>query len=160
MPQYQAPSPGHTAPVGPRYANWGWRVLSSLIDTLVFYAPMFVAMGLLSALGLLDADGDPVGVFANVVVGLSALAAFTAAVVNRIVLDGRGRSLGRWVTGTKLISSRTGAPVGPGRAALRMLCHILDSIPMNIGYLLPLFLPERQTVADLLVRTVVVRTRA
>lgn len=149
-----------TQAYGPRYANWGWRVLSSLIDTLVFYLPLLLVFVGVNALGMVDAEGDPDGPVANLVVGVAAALALGFAVVNRIVLDGRGQSVGRRLTGTRLVSLRNGTPIGAGRAALRNLCHVLDSIPLDIGYLMPLFTKERQTLADMVMRTVVVRVRS
>jgi uncharacterized RDD family membrane protein YckC len=64
-----------------------------------------------------------------------------------------GRSMGRWMTGTKLVSIETGQPVGFGRALTRQVCHVLD---VGIGFLRPLWNGKRQTFADKLVRTVVV----
>jgi len=65
-----------------------------------------------------------------------------------------GRSLGRRMTGTKLVSIETGQPVGFGRALTRQFCHVLD---FGIGFLRPLWDGKRQTFADKIVGTVVVQ---
>ncbi|HXT43957.1 MAG TPA: RDD family protein [Pseudonocardiaceae bacterium] len=64
-----------------------------------------------------------------------------------------GCSLGRRMTGTKLVSIETGQPVGFGRALTRQVCHVLD---LGIGYLRPLWNSKRQTFADKIVGTIVV----
>jgi len=64
-----------------------------------------------------------------------------------------GSSLGRRVTGTKLVSIVTGQPVGFGRALVRQVCHVLD---FGIGYVRPLWNGKRQTFADHIVGTIVV----
>ena len=64
-----------------------------------------------------------------------------------------GRSLGRRVAGTKLVSIETGQPVGFGRALSRQICHVLD---FGTGFLRPLWSGKRQTFADKIVGSVVV----
>lgn len=65
-----------------------------------------------------------------------------------------GRSLGRRMTDTKLVSIETGQPVGFGRALTRQVCHVLD---LGIGCLRPLWNGKRQTLADKVVGSIVVR---
>jgi uncharacterized RDD family membrane protein YckC len=65
-----------------------------------------------------------------------------------------GRSLGRRLTRTKLITIETGQPVGFGRAVARQICHGLD---FGIGFLWPLWDGKRQTFADKIAKTVVIR---
>lgn len=64
-----------------------------------------------------------------------------------------GRSLGRRVTGTKLVSIETGQPVGFGPALTRQICHVFD---FGIGFLRPLWNRERRTFADKIAGTIVV----
>jgi uncharacterized RDD family membrane protein YckC len=68
-----------------------------------------------------------------------------------------GRSIGRWVAGIKLVSIQTGQPVGFRRALARQICHVVD---IGIGYLWPLCDRKRQTFADKIFGTIVVRTGA
>lgn len=142
----------------PHYANWGWRLLAYLIDALVFYAPLILVTATLAPLGMLD-DADTGDGPGSAILGFVGLLSLAFTLVNRIVFDGAGQSIGRRLTGTKLVSKQSGQPIGAGRAALRHLCHILDTLPFYIGYLLPLITPERQTIADLVMRTVVIRVR-
>lgn len=90
------------------------------------------------------------------VVGCLALLGF--CVWNSGYLQGTtGRSLGRRVARTKLVNVDTGQPVGFGWAVARQICHVLE---FGIGYLRPLWDGKRQTFADKVVRTVVVRVEA
>ena len=57
----------------------------------------------------------------------------------------------------KTVSEETGQPIGFGNAFLRDLCHVVDSMVCYVGYLMPLWDGKRQTLADKIVRTVVVR---
>jgi uncharacterized RDD family membrane protein YckC len=59
------------------------------------------------------------------------------------------------VTGIKLVSELTDAPIGPSNAFVRDLVHILDGMAY-VGYLWPLWDDKRQTFADKIVRTIVV----
>ena len=73
--------------------------------------------------------------------------------VNRLVLPWlTGWSLGRAVFGIA-VRRPDGSPVGLGRLALRDLAHLLDTAPLVIGWLWPLWDRRRRTFADLLVRT-------
>ena len=55
--------------------------------------------------------------------------------------------------------SADGSYVGGGTAFLRELAHVIDGLPCYLGYLWPLWDDKRQTFADKICSTVVVRTR-
>ena len=139
------------------YANWLYRVGSYLIDALITSAVPIVARALIGALGLTDAFGTPRG--AGLVIYLVSLAVSLAIFIwNSLVRQGStGQSVGKQALGTRLISVRTNQPIGAGMAFVRQLCHILDALPCYLGYLWPLWDSKRQTFADKLVGTVVVR---
>ena len=77
---------------------------------------------------------------------------------DRAAGDGRqkGRKPGEAGAPQRLISERTGEPIGGGLAFARDICHILDSLACYIGWLFPLWDAKRQTFADKIVSTVVV----
>ncbi len=76
---------------------------------------------------------------------------------NRVFQAGQtGQSLGKRIVHLKLISESTGAPIGPGMAFVRDICHILDSLACYIGWLFPIWDAKRQTFADKIVSTVVI----
>jgi uncharacterized RDD family membrane protein YckC len=52
----------------------------------------------------------------------------------------------------------TGVILSVGQTFLRQLCHYLDSA-VYIGYLWPLWDPMRQTFADKLMKTVVIKIK-
>ena len=54
------------------------------------------------------------------------------------------------------LREETGQPIGTLNAFLRDICHIIDGIICYIGYLFPLWDPKRQTIADKIMKTVVV----
>lgn len=74
-----------------------------------------------------------------------------------------GYDVGDAVLGQRLINQQTGLQLGSGMTVfIRQLAHILDAIPCYIGYLWPLWDQQRQTFADKIMKTVVVKeaTRA
>ena len=68
-----------------------------------------------------------------------------------------GQAWGRKALGIRLVGQATGQPIGAGAAFVRDLAHVVDSIICGIGYLFPLWDAQRQTLADKVCKTVVVR---
>lgn len=162
-----APSSGAVAPAvsfpATAYAHWPLRAASMLVDQLIVIGPPLVAFVFVHALKLTDEKGDPKGV--GLVIWVAALiAALALGLWNRIFRDGTtGQSLGRQVTGTRLVSLATGRPIGLVMVLVRQLAHFLDNLPcicVPIGFLWPLWDDKRQTFADKIVGTVVVRAGA
>lgn len=74
-----------------------------------------------------------------------------------VVAQGRtGQSFGKRLTKVRVVDEG-GAPQGPARSALRLVLHVLDLLPLGLGFVWPLWDRERQTFADKLARTTVVR---
>jgi Mce-associated membrane protein len=83
-----------------------------------------------------------------------AAAAVLAIAVNRWLLPVlTGWSLGRAVFGIAVQDRDGGEAPGSGRLALRDLAHVLDTVPMGLGWLWPLLDARGRTFADMLVRT-------
>jgi len=88
-------------------------------------------------------------VAAAVVVGIA---------VNRLLLPANtGWSLGRSVFGIAVGDRDGGGTRDPWRLALRDLAHVLDTVPLALGWLWPLLDTRGRTFADLLTRTEVRR---
>ena len=88
------------------------------------------------------------------VFGLLALA---VVIYNRWVLGGRGQSLGKRALNLRLLGEQTGQPVGTLMAFVRDIAHVVDGLICFVGYLFPLWDSRRQTLADKIVKTVVVK---
>ena len=132
------------------YASWFKRVGAYLIDALLVGVAYFPAI-----IGVIISSGgsDSLGTFLTV---LGALLSFAVFVWNTCLRAGRtGYSIGKGVLGIKLVGERSGEPIGPWMAFLRYLCHIVDALPLYLGYLWPLWDEKRQTFADKIVHTVV-----
>ncbi len=152
------------APDTSAYARWGSRVVAWSID----HVPHLIAGAVLMVgyarwvVQLSDPatmSPTPAGLTAVLLLvgGALAIVGLGWSVINRWVITGRtGRSLGKRRAGLRLVGADTGAPVGASRAFVRDLVHILDGLSL-VGWLWPRWDERRQTLADKLMRTVVVR---
>jgi uncharacterized RDD family membrane protein YckC len=123
------------------YANWGQRVGAYLID----WAPVIV-LEIISV--IVQSTGFSVLVY---------LLSIAWWVYNRGYLAGTtGQSWGKKVLNLRLIGEATGQPIGFGMALARDICHFVDAIICYIGFLFPLWDAKRQTLADKIVKTLVV----
>ena len=137
MPGYQQqPDPSLSLP----FANWGQRVQSALVD---WFGPFFVA-------GIFYAVSHALGT-------LVWLAALAWAIYNAVLAGQTGQSYGKKMAGTRLVSSTTGQPIGGGMGFGRAVVHILDGLPCYLGYLWPLWDSKRQTFADKIIGTYVLK---
>ena len=76
---------------------------------------------------------------------LFAIASIAWWIYNRCIQAGRtGQSLGKRTLHMRLLSERTGEPIGGGMAFARDICHILDSLACYIGWLFPIWDAKRQ----------------
>jgi uncharacterized RDD family membrane protein YckC len=143
QPGYGTPQPGgHGQPPAPAgaLADWPLRAYSGLID---WFGPGLVA-----------------GLLVNVNRGLGWLlyaAALAWALYNAYLGGSTGQSYGKRIAGTRLLLERTGQPPGGGLGIGRHFVHILDALPCYLGFLWPLWDGKRQTFADKILGTVVVR---
>jgi len=159
---YQQPPWAATADAGGQYAqtvyaNWLYRVGSYFIDAIVTGIVLWIALLLINVLNLRDDTGAPSAV-GLVLYLVGAAVSIGVGIWNQFIRQGRtGQSLGKQALGTRLISAQTGQPIGGWMAFVRQLCHILDALPCYIGFLWPIWDSRRQTFADKIVNTVVVR---
>ncbi|KZS59874.1 hypothetical protein A4G28_08810 [Mycobacterium ostraviense] len=134
------------------YASWIRRVAAYLIDHMLGLA-IGVALGIVGGLIVAWAGG---GARLQGVVGLIVnLAMLAYWVWNWGFRRGiTGSTVGKSVLKFRVLSERTGAPIGVGSSIGRYFAHILDAITFDIGYLLPLLTAKRQTIADMVMDTV------
>jgi uncharacterized RDD family membrane protein YckC len=151
-PRYAVQEPLYGQPVPtPDYASWLQRVGAYLVDGVVTALPALVLLFI----------GVAVGGTVGAVLALAGYAAGIAVFFwNTVFRQGRtGQSIGKEQVGIRLIRERDGKPVGPGLSFVRQLAHVLDSVFFDIGFLWPLWDAKRQTFADKVCATVVVRSR-
>lgn len=133
-------TPSYSGAPASQYSDWIHRVGAYLIEVVPIFVVYFIA-------GLTQS---------SIFVFLVAILAIAYTVYNRWILGGQGQSLGKRVLGMRLLSEETGQPIGTLNAFLRDICHIVDSIICYVGYLFPLWDAKRQTLADKIMKTVVV----
>ncbi|HVB27760.1 MAG TPA: RDD family protein [Mycobacteriales bacterium] len=143
---YGTPPPGYGTP-GPTlpYASWIERVGSFVVDALVSGAPA----GVLIVIGVAAHSGG--------LVVLGYLVGLGVQIWNLVRQGRTGQTVGKSVIGTRLIRSATGQYVGAGLSIGRAFLHVVDSLACYLGYLWPLWDSQRQTFADKIVGTVVVK---
>lgn len=119
-------------------ADWGTRAIGALIDAL----PML-------ALSILT-------IFSDILQILIGVASFFYFYIYLGSMDGRtGQTPGKMVMGTRVVNAQ-GEAVGSGNGIARKFCHIIDSAVCLIGWFLPIFDANRQTIADKIMTTYVV----
>jgi len=133
-------TPSYSGAPASQYSDWVHRVGAYLVDGLPPAILLFIGF----------ITGKFIVIFLFWLVGI----AFT--VYNRWILGGQGQSYGKKILGIMLLSEETGQPIGTLNAFLRDICHVVDGIICDIGFLFPLWDPKRQTLADKIMKTVVV----
>ena len=123
------------------YANWGQRVVSFLID----YVPGFILGAIFASAGVSSLA------IIFYILGLA------WALYNAYQAGATGQSIGKKTMGVRLINETTGQPIGGGLGIGRYFLHILDGIPCYLGYLWPIWDSKRQTFADKILHSVVVK---
>jgi uncharacterized RDD family membrane protein YckC len=146
------PAPGMPGAGMPELAHWGLRVGGYLLDMLIIVGPMY-------ALGFIDlatasnsATAEP-GIFFTI----GMLYAVGMAIFQRYKEGATGQSIGKKIVGISVLREANGTPLGFGMAFVRKLAHVLDGLPCYIGWLWPLWDDKKQTFADKVCSTVVVR---
>jgi uncharacterized RDD family membrane protein YckC len=142
-----APAAG-AAPTGD-LADWGTRAIGILIDWVCIFVIAIVGFIIVVILGAISST-------LGSLVGLVLYIALTCAWLYMGFLVGaKGRSPGMSIMGITCVSEETGEVIGGGMGIVRTIAHIVDSIICYIGWLFPLWDAKRQTIADKLVKTVV-----
>ncbi|GGS58031.1 hypothetical protein GCM10010156_15740 [Planobispora rosea] len=136
------PLPGGSA----RPAGWGARAGAFVVDGLFPCVPVLV----LSLQPMRFRSPDlTFPILSLVVIVLMGL-------LIRIEEGAHGQTPGKRVAGIWLVQEESGLFVGAGTAMARSFCHIVDALPLGIGYLFPLWDPKGQTFADKITGTLVV----
>lgn len=123
--------------LGPPLASWGLRVAGYLIDLVisVVVSLLFLAVS-------------------EVLYNLVGLVIF---LLFGYLTGTTGQTPGRRLVGIKVLRMQDGQVLGPVLGIARGFCHILDSIPLLLGFLWPLWDKKNQTFADKIVSSVVIK---
>ena len=142
-------APGAPGAGMPELAHWGQRFGAQLLDALIIAGPMYL-LGFIN-LAISD-DGEPGALFFIGVVYALGMAVF------QLYKEGAtGQSIGKKVLGISLHREADGSHLGFGMALVRKISHILDSMACYVGWLWPLWDEKKQTFADKVCNTVVIK---
>ncbi|MEV1044683.1 RDD family protein [Streptomyces sp. NPDC049916] len=146
QPGYGGQQPGFGGGM-PELAHWGLRFGGLIVDMLVLMVPyILVVIG--------GAVGDSFG-------GILAIVGFLGVIalaIWQVYQEGTtGQTIGKKAVGIRLLREADGSPLGFGMAFVRRLAHFLDSIACYIGWLWPLWDEKKQTFADKVCSSVVVK---
>jgi uncharacterized RDD family membrane protein YckC len=162
------PPPGGGALPTESYTPWGTRALAYIIDNI----PVIVIVGIGYVIQMVTTEQTCYGgvsgpysvgqvcantpsTIGNIVYYLALLAAIAFAIWNNGYKQGTtGQSIGKGMMNFKVVSEKTGQPIGFGNSVLRMFAHIVDAIPCYVGFFVPLFDAKRQTWADKIMTTI------
>ena len=147
---YGSPAPYGTAPygssgvvgpggewLGPPLASWGRRVGSTLVDGII--------------------TGVIVTVLAQVSPSLVNDANLLVILVLGYLVGTTGQSPGKQLLGVKVVRVDDGQVSGVGSGIARQFLHILDALPLLLGYLWPIWDKKNQTFTDKILKTVSLR---
>lgn len=154
QPSYGSPPPYGTQPYGtqpygappygpaagwngPPLASWGLRVAGSLVDGVI-------SLVLSSVARLVDQ-------------GLGDLVSLAVFLYFGYVTGTTGQTPGRRLVGISVVRESDGAFLGAGAGIGRAFLHILDVLSLGLGYLWPLWDDKKQTFADKVIHSVVIR---
>ena len=129
-------------------ADWGQRVLGALADWVFWVVPLIILYILAGIAG------------SFFIAAIGWLWSIAASVYLAIQLGQYGSTPGMRLIGLKCISKTTGQPIGAGMGVVRAIAHFVDSIICYIGWLFPLWDSQRQTLADKIIGTVVIKVPA
>jgi uncharacterized RDD family membrane protein YckC len=82
---------------------------------------------------------------------------FIGGLVMGYICGAYGRTPGMRVVGIRMVRDSDGQLLGGGLGIVRSIAHLVDVITCLIGYLWPLWDSKRQTFADKIMGTVVLR---
>ncbi|MGV0849788.1 RDD family protein [Mycolicibacterium phlei] len=150
------------------YTPWFTRVLAWLIDyipvLLVLGIGWAILLGTRETVCLTEVSEYDLGEICAT--GASTLGQIAALFVAPLIVlvytvwnyghrqGNTGSSIGKSILHFRVVSEKTGQPIGFGMSIVRQLAHCIDALICYIGFLFPLWDNKRQTIADKLVGTV------
>ncbi|WP_433475315.1 RDD family protein [Spirillospora sp. CA-142024] len=136
-------------------AEWGSRAGGTIIDGLIIGAPVTVLYILMIILSSSGSSGA--ALFGLLLMLIGAIISFAGSLWVCYQEGTTGQSIGKRQMGIRLVSAQTGQPIGFGMAFVRRIAHAADNFACYIGWLWPLWDERKQTFADKICNTIVVR---
>ncbi|WP_328360053.1 RDD family protein [Mycobacterium sp. NBC_00419] len=149
------------------YTSWVTRAVAWIIDYIPYMIVVGIGYGIEAATQetacVTDSSEYNLGEFCATGNSTLGVAAFSLSVLVGLAYllwnygykqGTTGSSIGKSIMKFKVVSEKTGQPIGFGLSIVRQLAHIVDAIICYIGYLFPLWDAKRQTLADKIMTTV------
>ena len=144
------PAPQGMSQWGP-LASFGDRAVAWFID----FGIILVGYVVVAIVGFVF--GAISSTLGRLIGGLGYVAMVAVLVYLYYVQGEEGGTPGKRMTGLKGVKLVDGQVTGGGMGIVRQIAHAIDGAICYIGYLFPLWDPQRQTLADKIVGTVVLR---
>ena len=149
------------------YTPWIVRVAASLVDGIPLLIAMGIGFGMLAGTQetecLTEMSDYDIAPFCSTGSSTLGLVSFWIALVLSVAFGiwnhgyrqgTTGSSIGKSLMKSKVVSEKTGLPIGFGLSLVRQIAHVADLAICWIGYLFPLWDRKRQTLADMIMTTV------
>lgn len=170
---------GYPPPVGvgylpqSAYTPWISRVGAALIDGLIPTVITLIGVGIAAVMGFgtfdcvtteyeygfsRECEATSINVGAILVIVIASLLAAVFSLWNLYRQGKTGSTVGKSAMRFKVVSEKTGQPIGFLMSIVRQICHVVDQAICYIGYLFPLWDSKRQTIADKIVSTICLPT--
>ena len=149
------------------YASWISRVVAYVIDgflgSLAAF-PIWIGYGLLLANATTTTDAQGVqqvhfhsAAGSTILILIGAITGLAFFVWNWCIRQGRtGATVGKSVLAIRVVHADM-LPIGAGLSFLRYLLNIVNAIPCYLGYLWPIWDDKKQTFADKIMSTYVIK---
>ena len=140
----------------------GRRVVATLVDGLVFGVLSFILTWLFGTETTASTTTTSTGTSSFSYTSLStggSLVLFLAVIGYYVLMEGLlGRTVGKMVTGIRVVREDGTTPPGIGAAVLRTLCRIVDGLfGYLVGFIIVLAGDRRRRLGDMAAKTQVVR---
>lgn len=173
-PPPPAGAPGYPPPAAPggglpkeAYTPWFTRVLAYVIDVI----PAAVVIGIGAGIAFGTADNQCVSNGGEYDYGVYCTSNMTAFGIIIYILaylvtiaywlwnwgfkqGTTGQTIGKGIMKFKVVSEKTGQPIGFLMSIVRQIAHVVDTLVCYIGWLFPLWDAKRQTLADKIMSTI------
>jgi uncharacterized RDD family membrane protein YckC len=141
-------------PIGSQYSGLATRMIALVIDVLIIQAVSWMVGGIAAVfVSLLNPSEDT----QTVLLGIGAVIALLWAAGYFVFFwAATGQTPGNRVMEIRVQDAAHGRPLGPGRAAVRLVGAVVSALLLFIGYLMILVDSRRRALHDRLVHSVVV----
>lgn len=151
-----AGGPPPPTPPGPfAYASFGQRLGAFLLDGLFIVVAILVVFLVAGIAGVVvGLVNDTLG---GLLAGMIGLAGYLAVLIVLMLMEAGpyGQTPGKHVLGIRVLDT-SGQTISKGAAVGRYFAKIVSSLPCYLGYLWPLWDPEKRTFHDMMLGTRVV----